>query len=75
MTSEEFVGGHDWEEGNGPTCACKNGVLTGRKCLNCRVQFVDGKVFKEGENTWKIGGGLMLAHHCMICNICACSKC
>jgi hypothetical protein len=23
----------------------------------------------------EIGGELVLAHHCMICNICACSKC
>jgi hypothetical protein len=79
MTSEESenvcVGGHNWEEGNGPTHACKNGVFTGRKRLNCRVRFADRKIFKEGESTWKIGVGLMLAHHGMICNICACSKC
>jgi hypothetical protein len=69
------AGGHRWEEGNKPSYAICIEIFTGRKCFGCWVRFVDGVVFLEGENTWKIGSGRMRANHCMKCNICACSIC
>jgi hypothetical protein len=69
------AGGHNWEEGNKPSYALSIGIFTGRKCFGCWVRFVDGVVFLEGGNTWKIGSGRMRANHCMRCNICACSIC
>jgi hypothetical protein len=79
MTSEArkyiCVGTHRWEEGHLASYAKGKGIFTGRKCFICRVRFVDGKVFLEGPNTWKIGSGPMMACHCMTCNICLCMKC
>jgi hypothetical protein len=67
--------GHRWEEGNKPSYAVSIGIFTGRECFGCWALVVDGVVFLEGENTWKIGSGQMRANHCMKCNICACSIC
>jgi hypothetical protein len=79
MTSEAkkniCVGTHHWEEGHLPSYSSVKGSSLVGKLLCLPVRFVDGKVFLEGPNTWKIGSGPMMACHCMMCNICLCMKC
>ena len=43
----------------------------GNLAINFQVQ--DGKDYPEGENTWKVDGGALRAHHSMHCNVCVCN--
>ena len=67
---------HQWDKLYQPSYANKGYCLAGRRCWICGVKFMNGKrLTGEAAEGMYWASFRKPAHHCKVCNICACNNC